>query len=143
MKSKIYFSLSVLPLLFACNEQKTVTSSGDITPPPMVAVDSSADTNQIFIVDNSGKQWNITHAVNKYGFSAGEFQYGLGPNAIPPIIDPEMLTPGDPGYPSAENGLAVIGAAVNNDVRAYPISILRHREIVDDKIGGKYVAIGF
>jgi hypothetical protein len=138
MRSKIYLSLCILPLLFACKEQKTVTSSGDIAPPLVIA-----DTNQIFIVDNSGKQWNITHAVNKYGFSAGKFQFGLGPNAIPPIINPEMLTPGDPGYPSAENEQRMIGAVFNNDARAYSLNVLLSHEIVDDKIDNKYVAIGF
>jgi len=101
------------------------------------------DTTQIFIIDNTGKRWNITHAVNKYGFNAGQFKYGLGPNAIPPIINPEMLTPGDPGYPMVQDGQAVIGAVFNNDVRAYPITVLRHREIVNDEIGNKFVAIGF
>jgi len=143
MRSIIYLSLCILPLLFACNEQKTVTSSEDITPSLVIVEEIPADTNQIFIVDNSGKQWNITHAVNKYGFSAGQFQYGLGPYAIPPINNPEMLTPGDPGYPSVQDGQAVIGAVFNNDVRAYPITVLRHREIVNDEIGNKYVAIGF
>ncbi|UCG51219.1 MAG: hypothetical protein JSW58_13635, partial [Candidatus Latescibacterota bacterium] len=64
---------------------------------------------KIFIVDHTGKKWDVTHAVEKYGFDPTQFEFGLGPNAIPPIIDPGMLSPGDPNYPDEGGTFVVIG----------------------------------
>jgi hypothetical protein len=46
------------------------------------------EDDKIFIQDQTGKSWDITHAVNRYGFAASYFQSGLGPFALTPITEP-------------------------------------------------------
>ena len=96
---------------------------------------------QVFITDRTGKKWDVTHAVPKYGFDPSNFQYGLGPHAITPINNPEMLSPGDKGYPVVDSAEAVIGLEIDGDARAYSIRKLSKHEVVNDRFGGKDVAV--
>jgi hypothetical protein len=96
-----------------------------------------------FIVDNTGKQWDITHAINSYDMEANRFQFGLGPFAIRPIQKPTFLKRDDPGYPDAESEFLVIGFSLEKDTRAYPIDVLSRHEIVDDKFGDTHVAVAY
>jgi len=117
------------------------------TKPPFESAEvifepDSSDTNRIFIRDRTGKEWDVTHAVNKYGFDPERFQYGLGPFAIQPILEPKFLSPGDPGYDVVDNTV-VIGAVINRSARAYPLFILGRHEIVDEKFGTTHVAVGY
>jgi hypothetical protein len=98
---------------------------------------------RIFIVDNTGKEWDVTHAANVYGMQAEQFQFGLGPNAIRPIQNPKFLNPGDPGYPADNNDMLVIGSVFNGVNRAYPIRVLSSHEIVDDVFGDAHVAVAY
>ena len=97
----------------------------------------------IVIIDRSGKEWDVTHAVNKYGFVASQFQYGLGPHAIRPILDPQMLSPGESGYPPGNSDHQVIGTTIEEDTRAYPLSVLSRHEIADEQFGDQYVAVAY
>ena len=99
-----------------------------------------SDNSSILIVDQTGKSWDITHAVNNYGFVPNKFQFGVGPFAIEPINDPPMLSRGDLGYPSVESDEVVLGLNYNNDARAYPISTMVNREVVNTFAGGLYVS---
>jgi hypothetical protein len=137
----ITFIFVSLLLLSACREVATTSGSSDnfdvISDP-----DSSGDSS-IFIVDYTGKQWDITHAVNEYGFKAEQFQYGLGPYAIRPILEPEMLSPGEEGYPASDDNNTIVGVVLEGEVRAYPLDILRRYEIADEIMGKKHVAVGY
>ncbi len=97
----------------------------------------------VLIVDQTGKRWDVSHGVSALGLDPDRFQYGLGPFAIQPIIDPEMIAPGDARHPGASSTVAVIGVENQGDVRAYPISILRRHEIIDDEIGDEPLAVGY
>ena len=99
--------------------------------------------DKIFIVDQTGKRWDVTHAVQKYGFVADQFQFGIGPNAIKPIINPVLVGPGQGGYPSSSSTFIVIGTEIGGDSRAYAISDLNPHEIVDEKFGDQHVAVGW
>ncbi|GAB4372943.1 MAG: hypothetical protein Kow0042_16530 [Calditrichia bacterium] len=101
------------------------------------------DQDKIFLIDRTGKQWDITHAVRTYKMDPNRFQYGLGPFAIRPILQPEFLNPGDPGYPDEDATFLVIGANLNGVVRAYPISVLNNHEIADDQFGDAHVAVAY
>ncbi len=101
------------------------------------------EDEMIFIVDATGKKWDVTHAVRRYGFDPNKFQYGLGPFAIRPIIDPNMLSPGDPGYPEDREAFLVIGTRVEGEARAYPLDVMITHEIVDDQFGETYVAVAY
>jgi len=99
--------------------------------------------DQIFIKDNTGKSWNVTHAVNEYGFIPQQFQFGLGPFAIRPILDPKMLDPGESGYPGDSEGFLVIGSTLNGETRAYPLDVLSRHEVADEKFDTVHVAVAY
>ncbi len=64
----------------------------------------------------------------------------IGYDAIPAILDPEFASAEE-----AEEWMApqeqVIGLSINGDHRAYPIRMLSGREIANDVVGGKPVAV--
>ncbi len=99
--------------------------------------------DQIFIRDNTGKSWNVTHAVNKYGFTPEKFQFGLGPYAIPPILEPKMVERGESGYPGINEDFLVIGTTFNDDTRAYPLNVLSRHEVADENFDMVYVAVAY
>ena len=43
---------------------------------------------RVLIQDRTGKLWDSTYAVNELQMSADQFNYGLGSDAIRPIIEP-------------------------------------------------------
>jgi hypothetical protein len=100
------------------------------------------ETNdKIFLVDLSGKRWDITDAVNRYKFDPKRFKYGLGPYAIKPILNPQMLSAGQSGYPNSEDDFLIIGTAVKKDIRAYPLYVLVNHEVVDESFDSVHVAV--
>ena len=99
--------------------------------------------NKVFIEDRTGKNWDVTHAQAKYGFVPEEFQFGLGPFAIPPILNPQMVEKGQSGYPSDNDNSQVIGTILNGDTRAYPLNVLSRHEIADEKFDSTYVAVAY
>ena len=122
--------------LLACSSSTSSSAAED--PAPVVQQEK-----RIFIIDRTGKQWDVTHAVKKYGFNADEFQFGLGPNAIPPINNPIFVQIGDPSFPSLNQTFLVIGTILNDEARAYPLFTLPSHEVVNDRCGDQYVAIGY
>lgn len=130
-----YFTLLFVLFMFACRQSTPLEDS-----PADVEVDNSNGSNKIYIIDRTGKKWDVTHAVAKYGFKAEEFQFGAGPTAIPPILEPKFLSPLDAGYPSAGDVFKIIGFVSGLDVRAYPIYILKTFEVANDVYGDRYVA---
>jgi len=56
-----------------------------------VKVTAGESPDPVILVDRTGKEWDVTTAVHKYGFKLEHFEYGLGPFAIRPIIDGDML----------------------------------------------------
>ena len=121
---------------------KRVPSVATVATAIAVLVSCLPEEEPIVIVDRTGKEWDITHAVSEYGFTADGFQFGIGPYAIPPIIDPLFLSPGDPGYPSDNETFEVLGVEIDGDARAYPITLMK-REVVDDWFGDTAVAVAY
>jgi hypothetical protein len=111
-------------------------------PRDVVRVERNGE-DEVSIVDRTGKGWDISYGVNELGLDPERFQYGLGPFAITPIVEPEMLSVGDPGYPDRTSSARVIGIERSGDARAYPISVLRRHEIADDVIAGEALAVGY
>ncbi len=99
--------------------------------------------DKIFIVDRTGKRWDVTYAYENHSMEPSRFQYGLGPNAILPINSPIMLEPGDSGYPGSDQGFEVIGLSRDDDVRAYPISVLSRHEVINEEVAGSVLAVAF
>ena len=146
--------MGILLIMISCQETKSnQTNITEFEPLPQdpipqdtteIPPDTSiVEPEQIFITDRTGKKWNVTHAVNKYGFKASEFQFGLGPNAIQPINDPNFVQRGENGFPTASNTMQIIGTTINGDSRAYPLNVLNSHEILNDVFGEAHVAVGF
>jgi hypothetical protein len=136
----------LLPLLLSCESTTFSTTQDDSSPPIIVPPpddeEEEDEEEKIYIVDRTGKQWDITEAVNVYKFDPDDFRFGLGPNAITPLINPEMFSPGDPGYPAPDD-TQIIGTTINGDTRAYPLNTLVFHEIANDSFGDIDVAVGF
>ncbi len=134
-KQKVFlFSFFTALLIFAGCEMDN-SGGGD------AEVIRTAD--QIFIKDRTGKSWNVTHAVNNYGFAPEKFQFGLGPFAIPPILNPKMLDREDAGYPGNNDDFLVIGTTLNGDTRAYPLNVLNRHEVADENFDTVHVAVAY
>lgn len=99
--------------------------------------------HSIVIVDQTGKSWDITHAERTYGMLRQNWGYGLGPNAIRPIVNPRFYSPGDDNYPEASDGLEIIGVTIDGDARAYSTWQLSKHEVVNDIVGGRHVAVTY
>lgn len=71
-----------------------------------------------------------------------EFTALMQPDGIPPIDDPQFMTVGE----SKEVFFAhepVIAIELNDEAKAYPLSILMFHEIVNDELGGELLAITY
>ena len=133
---RILFFLAFFIFLINCeNPAKTTVGVVDTT--------KVKQPEKITITDRTGKVWDVTHAVKVYGFSLGNFRFGLGVNAIPPILNPKFISAGEAGYPSATETFEVIGLVFNQKAYAYPLYILRGHEVIDQQIGASYLAVTY
>lgn len=87
---------------------------------------------------------------------AEELQFGIGADRIRAIDDPLFVSPDDPRLlklrpshyrrderPKTRDEIMVIGFADGSDARAYPVALLDGHELVNDRIGGKPVSVGW
>jgi len=100
-----------------------------------------------------GSRWyNFTGS----SIPAADLQFGIGKDRIPSIDDPLFVEPDDPRLlglpqspyrkdeaPKSTDEIPVIGYVENGEARAYPIALLDHHELVNDRIGGKPVTVGW
>ena len=87
-------------------------------------------------------QWfDVTNAP----IDPAEFQYGIGKDTIPAIDEPVFVSVGDPRLETQNitDEARVIGYAVGDDARAYPIRIMNRHELVNDTVGGKPVTVAW
>ena len=139
MKIILPFFLAIL-LIISC--QETITRSTS-EPTEVIFIPDSSDSNKIYIRDNTDKLWDITHAVNEYGFDPNRFQYGLGPFAIRPILVPKYITADDPEFNEIPEDDKVLGVLLNGSARAYNLALLRRHEIANEKFDTTFVAVGY
>lgn len=87
---------------------------------------------------------------------AAELQFGIGKDRIKSIDDPLFVKPNDPRlmkigpspYRRGEkvntpDDINVIGYVVDGEARAYPAALLDHHELVNDRIKGKPITVGW
>jgi len=94
----------------------------------------------VTIQDMTGKVWDVTYAVRELGFKLKNFNFGMGPHAIRPIVRPAFLEPGDPGYPPPDATFRVLGTTAGDDPRAYAVTDINMREVVNDRVGDLHFA---
>lgn len=72
----------------------------------------------------------------------GEFDYyeedRIPRDAINPVYSPAFVSPGDATLRPEE---LVMGLVINGDARAYPVGLMRIREMVNDEVGGTPVLV--
>jgi hypothetical protein len=90
----------------------------------------------IIIHDVRGEAYDITNAVLKHGIHQDAWEHGLGRDIIQPVIDPVMIGPGHPRYPSDDNLTEVCAVTFDGDHRAYPLGDIANREVVNDTPAG-------
>ncbi len=103
---------------------------------------NNQDQGPLVIRDRTGKTWDVTHAQN-YAMVPSGFQYGLGPFTITPIMDPQMLSPGDQNYPPKDDNFLVMGTSLNGFTRAYPINVMSRHEVANEQFGEAHVAVAY
>jgi hypothetical protein len=94
-------------------------------------------------------EWRITPVQRKGGFDlrraivpAAELQPGgPGKDGIPALTNPPLVAGTFAAYLAPLD--RVIGVFVNGDARAYPISILTHHEIVNDRVKDVPIAVTY
>lgn len=150
MKHPLCFAFysALFVILLSCQdsiELVDLSSPGEVIEDPEGddSGDTGNDDRRIIITDRTGKEWDITHAVEKYGFDPGGFQFGLGPDAIKPITNPRMLCPGDDGYPENEDGSLIMGVELNGLTRAYSLAIMSRHEVALEQFAGTDVAVAY
>lgn len=140
MKQSTHLVLPIFVALFFFQSCSDKTVGPELVNEIEDAVD---DENKIFITDRTGKKWDVTHAKEKYGMEPEKFQFGLGPNAIRPIILAKMLSPGDQGYPISSLSFLVMATNILGDTRAYPISTMSQHEVANEVFGDAHVAVAY
>ena len=121
------FCCAVVSLLAACEFSDTSVDEKPI--------------DRVYIVDQSGKRWDITQAVVRYGFERSGFKFGLGPFTLTPLMSPPAAAPGDSAYPADTDAFSVIGVSRHGAHRAYKLDDLLDVEVVDDTLGGVPLAV--
>ncbi len=137
----LQFLIIIMAFLFILNCSKS-------TPPNFSQQEIETETNdngtgRIIIKDGTGKRWDVTHACLKYGLKPEKFQFGLGPYAILPIINPKFAEEGSPDYPNTSLEFLTLGFKMGNDIRAYPTFIMSSFEVANDWFGGTPVTVGY
>ena len=87
---------------------------------------------------------------------AAELQFGIGKDRIAAIDDPLFVPPDDPRLlelpppaygrgekPESNDDIMVIGYVEKDQARAYPTALLDRHELVNDRIAGRPVAVGW
>ncbi len=122
----------------------TLFSLACTTAPEGVAEPNVEEENDRFIiVDRTGKRWDVSHAFQKYQMNPSEFQFGVGPNAIRPILNPRHLEPGQSGYPADHSTFLILGTTLEEETRSYSIDKLTFHEVADEKFGEVHVAVAY
>ncbi len=134
------FGLWALVLSSGCGYGDDVAYS-----PSAPAYDAERDLGRpttATIQDRTGKIWDVAHA-QEYGMVSSGFEFGLGPYAIKPIMNPQMLSAGDFNYPSNHDNFRVMGVRLNGFIRAYPLGILTGHEVANEQFGDAHVAVAY
>jgi hypothetical protein len=118
--------LAALLALVGCSSEVSVTET-DIDP--------------VVIIDQGGKRWDITQAVYRYGFEKNKFEFGLGADAIRPLVLPPMASPGDSLFPPPDSVFVVLGTTLDGEARAYDEQTLYGFEVVNDVSGARALAV--
>ena len=103
--------------------------SSTATPEHPADVSASGPPLEPAAYDGQGASSDVRYPIEL----SGTLRTLLSLDAIRPIYDPSFVTATD--APLLDDDL-VIGVSLNGDSRAYPVRLLRQREMVNDVVGG-------
>ncbi len=95
-------------------------------------------TGHVFIVDQTGKKWDVTQA-QSLGFKPEGFQYGIGKNAFTTLDDSHVKAEPE----TLRNRSRVIGIKKEAESHAYSVGKLKYHEIANTHIGDTPIAAGY
>jgi hypothetical protein len=125
-------------------DETAPASTTDLSEPPPLVIDETAvihDDDRSATLARLTSSWNTNW--ERRTVSTGEMMSGGPPrDGIPPIDDPNFVTPEEAGEWLADNEPVVIFEH-NGDARAYPLQILTWHEIVNDTVGELPVSVTF
>ena len=113
----------------------------DVIPNSQAEINGTSDST--WIVDGTGKRWDVAYAIEVLNWSTNNFAFGLGPYWFSPITNPDFIEMGHPNFPSPDQSFEVIGITVNGESRAYPTSALIGHEVINDTIGSNFIAVTY
>ena len=131
----------VAALLFPC--LCGISGCGDSSGSPSGPFGIEGDAGRIFIVDKTGKRWDVTYAKNEFGFEPDEFEIGSGPFSLRPILNPQMLSAEEDGYPAENATFLILGTRLNDMPRAYSIGVMSAHEVANEVFGDTHVAVAY
>jgi len=115
----------------------TIESSSLVEPTP--APDSpipAFDTDQFAAINPDPEIRELDPEID-LGFYERE---RIPRDAIEPIYTPKFVSPEEAPLRSDE---IVMGLVINGDARAYPVGLMRFREMVNDEVGGTPVLVSW
>jgi len=134
-----FLFFAILLLFEGCGGQ----NGSSFTPTDVMREPGSGNTEKFFITDKTGKRWDVTHAFKVYGLEPEKFQFGGGPFAIPPILNPQFIESEDSNYPDPASLFLVIGFEMFGESRAYSLSVMDAFEVANDLFQETPVAVGY
>ena len=124
LRKTFRFALIAIGLLAAC--VPAATQSLEVPSQPQSEAGANPQT------DSTTQSVSPT-AIDDLGLSNIPFVPLLPRDAIRPVYEPEFVEASD--SPLHEDEL-VMGVAIQGEAKAYPVSVLRFREMVDDELDG-------
>lgn len=124
------FFVFTLLLLTACSLLlQSTASEGDLSSKVTDTAKKNTPTEEVI------SQTPPASAANRRVEDSHEYQFPdqIPYDAILPIYEPEFAPVSESPLEEAE---LVMGVALNGEAKAYPVSVLRIREMVNDELGG-------
>lgn len=123
--------IAVLAIVLAsCSQVQSTPIPATTAPSPVNPTRDQAPDTPTPSVNSSSRSPTKTSEASRRELTAIQL---IPRDAIRPIYDPTFISASDAALTPRE---LVIGVEFNGDSRAYPIDILRRREIVNDTVGG-------
>lgn len=135
----ILFMLAIitLPVFVACAIRTTVEQ-------PATTPTATAITRNDFEAAPPPSGRNLQPNLKNITVDMDEVVALLPPDAIPAVLPDDvpqiMVSAADADAGGMEADIRVLGISINGESHAYPIPFMSRVEIVNDEVGGKYIA---
>ena len=137
----IWVALLVL-LLAACSSAPEPPADPVLVPTPLPEAESPTPEPPSAAGEEQAAPTPLPGNIDEVVFTVDNEEYVIRPmlskDSIMPIYDPQFTSPDAANLSPDE---LVMGVAINGDARAYPVGVLRTREMVNDTVGGTPVLV--